>query len=95
MSNDFIWIMCASILLTGVGLWALALKLPAYRKGIMIFYVIFQIGYLLWRVTSTIPVTSIEGTFFGSLLVLTEIFSFGQTAVFILLFSKEKKQTNE
>lgn len=91
MSNDFIWIMCASILLTGVGLWALALKLPAYRKGIMIFYVIFQIGYLLWRVTSTIPVTSIEGTFFGSLLVLTEIFSFGQTAVFILLFSKEKK----
>lgn len=95
MSNVFIWIMCVSILVIGVGLWALALKIPAYRKGIMIVYASFQLFYLLWRVTSTIPITSIDGTFFGLLLVFTEIFSFLQTAVFILLFSKEKKISQE
>lgn len=75
MPNDFIWIMFTSILLIEVGLGALALKFPAYRKGIMLFYVIFQIFYLLWRVTSTIPVTKSERTFFGSFLELTKIFS--------------------
>ena len=90
MSNSFIWMMCISMLVVGAGLWALALKFPAYRKGIMGFYIIFQVFYLIWRITSTIPTTSIENTFFGSLLVLTEIFSFAQTVIFILLFSKEK-----
>ena len=90
MSNSFIWMMCVSMLVVGAGLWALALKFPAYRKGIMGFYIIFQVFYLIWRITSTIPTTSIENTFFGSLLVLTEIFSFAQTVIFILLFSKEK-----
>ncbi|MCA9764953.1 MAG: glycosyltransferase [Carnobacterium sp.] len=91
MSSEFIWMMCTSILVMGVGLWALALKFPAYRKGIMIFYAIFQVFYLLWRITYTIPVTTSEGTLFGTLLVFIELSSFAQTAIFILLFSKEKK----
>lgn len=95
MSNDFIWVVCASMLIIGVGLWALALKFPAYRKGIMFFYIIFQVCYLSWRLTNTIPLANIQGTFFGLLLVLTEVFSFAQTVVFILLFSKEKKATQK
>lgn len=93
MTNEFIWGMCLSLLVLGVGLWRLALKFPSYRKGIMGFYLVFQVGYLIWRLTGTIPTSSIEDTALGVLLLLTELLSFTQTAVFILLFANQEKKT--
>ena len=93
MQNYTIWILCLSIILIGLVLGILSLKAPRYRKGIMGLYVVFQISYLIWRVTGTIPTSSTGDTLFGSLLVLTELLSFTQTAIFILLFWKKGKET--
>ena len=93
MQNYTIWILCLSIILIGLVLGILSLKAPRYRKGIMGLYVVFQISYLIWRVTETIPTNSTGDTLFGSLLVLTELLSFTQTAIFILLFWKKGKKT--
>lgn len=91
MPNYIIWFSCLSILLLGALLGALSFKTPRFRKGIMGLYIAFQITYLVWRVTGTIPTTSISDTFFGSLLVLTELLSFTQTIIFIILFWKKGK----
>ncbi len=94
MQNNIVLLSCLTILLLGALLGALSIKKNIYRKGIMGLYIIFQIVYLIWRLTYTIPTSSTGDTFFGSLLLLTELLSFTQTAVFILLFwSKEKPKT--
>lgn len=87
-----VWLSSLIILLIGFSLLSLSLKHPKYRKGLMALYLVFQGAYLFWRITNTLAIGRIGDSFFSSLLVLTEILSFTQTAVFIILFWTEEKE---
>lgn len=92
MPSYMIWFASVLVLLSGFFLLSSSLKHSKYRKGLMSLYLVFQVIYLYWRVTGTIATGRIGDTFFSSLLVLTEILSFTQTVVFIILFWKKEKE---
>lgn len=92
MSDYIIWFVCTLILLLGFFLLSSSSKQPKYRKGLMGLYLLFQVVYIYWRFTGTIATDRIGDTFFSSLLILTEVLSFTQTVVFIILFWRKEKE---